>query len=105
MENRKITRDGARLKVTPGAKLTAADAPDLQAALKHEIADGARDLEFDMKDTVTLDSMGIGLLVAVGNSLSAVQGGLRLTNVSSDIYKLLRSMRLVDRLHATPNKE
>ena len=104
MDNTKMTRDGAGLRVTPGAKLTAAEAPDLQAALKREIADGARNLEFDMKDTVTLDSTGIGLLVAAGNSLSAAQGGLRLINVSADIYKLLRSMRLTDRLHATLNE-
>ncbi len=101
MNNTKMTRDGAELRVTPGAKLTAVEAPELQAALKREIADGARNLEFDMQDTVSLDSTGIGLLVAAGNSLAAVQGGLRLTNVSDDIYKLLRSMRLADRLHAT----
>lgn len=101
MDNTKITRDGAGLRVTTGVKLTAAEAPDLQVALKREIADGARDLEFDMKYTVILDSTGIGLLVAAGNSLAAAQGALRLINVSNDIYKLLQSMRLADRLHAT----
>ncbi len=104
MENTKMTRDGAGLRVTPGAKLTATETLDLQAALKREIADGALDLEFDMKDTVTLDSTGIGLLVAASNSLAAAQGSLRLINVSADIYKLLRSMRLIDRLHATPKE-
>ena len=104
MENMKMTRNGAELKVTPGLKLTSAEAPELQAALKREIADGALDLEFDLKDTATLDSTGIGLLVAAGNSLAAVQGSLRLINVSADIYKLLRSMRLTDRLHATPKE-
>ena len=33
MENMKMTRNGAELKVTPGLKLTSAEAPELQAAL------------------------------------------------------------------------
>jgi anti-anti-sigma factor len=96
-----IVRDGAGLRLAVGVKLTAAEASDLQAALKKEIAGGAKDLVFDLKETVTLDSTGIGLLVAAGNSLAAAQGSMRLVNVSDDILKLLRSMRLTDRLHAS----
>ena len=61
--------------------------------------------EFDMKETITLDSTGIGLLVAASNSLRAVQGGIRLVSVKNDIFKLLRSMRLVERLRVSPEEE
>lgn len=100
-----MLRESEKLRVTLGVRLTAAEAPDLQAALKREIADGAKELVFDLKDTATMDSTGIGLLVAAGNSLLAAQGGIRLVNVKDDIFKLLRSMRLTERLRASAQEE
>ena len=97
----KIVRKGGNVVVTLQAKLTANEVPKLQPALKKEIADGGRDIVFDFASTATLDSTGIGLLIAANNSLAPVQGAIQLINVSSDILKLLQSMRLVDRLHAT----
>jgi serine/threonine-protein kinase RsbW len=96
-----IVRDAAQSRVSLGEKLTAAQLPAIQIALKQEIDAGIRAIVFDFARMVTLDSSGIGLLIATGNSLAAVQGTIRLENVSSDIFKLLRSMRLVDRLHAS----
>ncbi|MBP7230631.1 MAG: STAS domain-containing protein [Syntrophaceae bacterium] len=100
-----ILREGDHLRISPGSKLTAIEAHDLQLALKQEIANGAREVVFDMKETITLDSTGIGLLVAASNSLRTVQGGIRLVNVKNDIFKLLRSMRLVERLRVSPEEE
>ena len=97
----KIVRDAAEIRVELGDKLTASVLPSLQAALKQEIHTGARGIVFDFALTVTIDSSGIGLLIATGNSMASVQGSLRLTGLSTDIFKLLQSMRLVDRLHAT----
>lgn len=96
-----MARDGEELRLRIGGKLTATETPDLQAALKKEIAAGARDLVFDLQGTAVLDSIGIGLLVAAGNSVAAVQGSIRLVNVGDDIFKLLRSMRLGHRLNAS----
>ena len=97
----KIVRKGGKVLVTLQTKLTAKEVPKLQPALKKEIADGGREIVFDLASTTTLDSTGIGLLIAANNSLAPLQGAIRLINVSSDILKLLQSMRLVDRLHAT----
>ena len=94
-----ITRDNGQARVMLREKLTAAEVPALQLALKQEIGAGVRELVFDLAWTESLDSTGIGLLIAANNSLLAVQGAIRLINVSPDILKLLRSMRLVDRLH------
>jgi anti-anti-sigma factor len=96
-----ITRDGAQAQVTLQAKLTAMEVPLLQPALKHELAAGVREIVFDLSETVSLDSTGIGLLIAANNSLAPMQGAIRLINVSPDILKLLQSMRLVGRLQAT----
>ena len=102
MSEHEIVRDGKILRVTLREMLTAADVPGLQSGLKKEIDSGASDLVVDMAKTVSLDSMGIGLLIAANNKLSQVNGAISLINVSPDILKLLRSMRLVERLHAAP---
>jgi len=96
-----LEREGARLRVMPGPKLSHVEVPDLQAALKQEIAAGTREIVFDFASTMTLDFRGIGLIVAARNSLVAVQGGIRLINANDDIYKLLHNLRLEDLLHVS----
>ena len=95
-----ITRTGATARIALPEQLTAVEAPALQAALKQEIAQGMREIEFDMANTKSLDSTGIGLLIAASNSLTAQQGTVRLTQVAPPLMKLLQSMRLIERLHA-----
>jgi anti-sigma regulatory factor (Ser/Thr protein kinase)/ABC-type transporter Mla MlaB component len=94
-----ISRDGAQSRITLGEKLTAAQV--LQAGLKKEMDEGVTSIVFNLAGTVTLDSSGIGLLIAASNSLATVLGSINLTDVSPNILRLLQSMRLVDRLHAT----
>jgi anti-anti-sigma factor len=101
MKGFEITRDGGQARVTMGARLTAAEVTELQPALKQEIVAGVREIVFDLAETASLDSTGIGLLIAANNSLTPMQGAIRLINLSPDLVKLLQSMRLVDRLHAT----
>jgi serine/threonine-protein kinase RsbW len=95
-----VTRHGQQLRVVLGKKLTAVEVPVLQPALKQELADDVRQIVFDLADTESVDSTGIGLLIAANNSLAGREGELRLLNVSADIMKLLKSMRLVERLNA-----
>lgn len=101
MSQFEIVRDGTQAMVALRDKLTAADVSELQPALKDEIAAGVREIVLDLAQTVSIDSMGIGLLIATNNSLGAVQGQIRMLNVSPDIFALLRSMRLIDRLQVT----
>jgi anti-anti-sigma factor len=96
-----ITRTDSQSLIKLAVKLTAVEAPALQAALKQEIAAGSRTIVFDLRATTTLDSTGIGLLIATSNTLATMQGAIRLQNVAPDILKLLQHMRLADRLHAT----
>ena len=96
-----ISRDGAQARVALREKLTAVEAASLQPTLKQEIEAGVQEVVFDLAGTVSVDSTGIGLLIATRNTLAATQGNIRLVNVSPDIHKLLQAMRLVDRLQAT----
>jgi anti-anti-sigma factor len=105
MSDFKITRNGGQARVTVRGKLTVTEIPVLQPALKQEIGAGIRELVFDLAQMSALDSSGIGLLIAANNSLAEVQGALQLVNVSPAIQKLLQSMRLVDRLHATADEK
>jgi len=95
-----MVRDGQQLRVVLGRTLTAVEVPVLQPALKDELADDVQQIVFDLAATESVDSTGIGLLIAANNSLAGRGGGLRLLNVSPDIMKLLKSMRLVERLNA-----
>lgn len=85
--------------------LTAVMVPDLQATLKEMLRNGARELVVDMASTTMLDSSGIGLLIAVANSLGQSGGKLRVTNVCPDIFRLLQSMRLAQRLNFSGRSE
>ena len=101
MADFEIVREATESRITLGEKLTASMIPTIQVALKQELDAGVRGIVFNFALMETLDSSGIGLLIATGNSLALVQGNIRLENVSADIFKLLQSMRLVDRLHVT----
>ncbi len=99
-----ITRERAKVRVTLGAHLTASLVPELRTGIKAEIDTGGRQVIFDMSAVESLDSTGIGLLIAVSNSLALMDGKTRLVNVSSNILRLLQSMRLADRLNATADE-
>lgn len=94
-----ISRTDALCQVTLEGDLTAALVPGLQSALRQEIANGATQVELDLGRTVMLDSSGIGLLIAVGNTLGRSGGRIAVTNVSKDIVRLLQTMRLTSRLN------
>ena len=100
-----ITRTDNQSQLLLATRLTAVEAPTLQAALKKEIAAGSRTIVFDLAATTALDSTGIGLLIATSNTLATMQGSIRLQNVAPDILKLLKHMRLAERLHAAGSEE
>jgi anti-anti-sigma factor len=94
-----IERKAGQSWVALAGDLTASTLPELRTALQKELAEGAREVVFDLGKTAMLDSSGIGLLIATHNSLSAKQGQIRVLNVSGEILRMLQSMRLVSRLN------
>lgn len=83
-------------------RLAAPDVPALRDALRASIQQGARDLELDFSRVESLDSMGIGLLVATRNSLVKLGGSLALIGVRKEILQLLTLMRLDKHISITP---
>lgn len=98
MSDYEIQREGRKAQLVLRGKLTAAGVPDLQSALKAELAAGVVEVVINMGETTQIDSTGIGFLIATSNSLATRQGHVQVINVLPDIFGLLRSMRLVDRL-------
>jgi len=101
MTKYKIKRTDENVAVAVGKQLTMAEVPELQNALKAELQNRTVECVFDFANTKSLDSSGIGLLIAANNTLAPAGGKVRLINLSEDFMKLLRSMRLVDRLNAS----
>ena len=94
-----IGRQDALCSVRLEGDLTAALVPGLQSAVRQEIAAGASQVEVDLGQAVMLDSSGIGLLIAISNTLGRSGGRIAVVNASKDIARLLQTMRLSSRLN------
>jgi len=82
--------DTVRVKL--GMRLTSNEVPALAEELKKEIEDGVKKIVFDMADTVTIDIKGIAFLFAISDIVSAMQGRVRLVNVSPNIREGFESI-------------
>lgn len=88
--------------MTLESRVSAQDVPALRETFRERIQQGARRLHLDFSRVESLDSMGIGLLVATHNSLAKLGGALLLTGVNKDIHQLLTLMRLDKHFSITP---
>lgn len=87
-------QDSAISLIEPGGDLVAARVPAFRARLSGMVAAGTRYLTLDLARVQSVDSVGIGLLVSVHNSLCKAGGELKLIHVSQDILALLQAMRI-----------
>jgi anti-anti-sigma factor len=92
-ENMEMQQD-AMVHMTLESRVSAQNVPALRETFRERIQQGARHLHLDFSKVESLDSMGIGLLVATHNSLAKLGGALTLTGVNKDIHQLLTLMRL-----------
>ena len=93
-----ITQKGTQTTIKLGEKLVASNVPGLKNVIRRLIEIGNTHIEIDCSILETLDSTGIGLLIAAHNSLEKVDGRLTIVQASNDIYDLLCSMRLDRRI-------
>lgn len=88
------TDPDTQVQMTLEPRLSAQDAPSLREFFRERIQEGARRIVLDFSRVESIDSVGIGLLVATHNSLAKLGGALVLISVPRDIYQLLTLMRL-----------
>jgi anti-anti-sigma factor len=89
-----VQRSGLTLTVVPKGVLGADRVGELRPEVREQIAGGARDVIFDLREVHALDSTGIGFMIATHNTLQGCGGALRVIEVRADILRLLTTMRL-----------
>ncbi|MBU2643267.1 STAS domain-containing protein [bacterium] len=89
-----IIRDGDHAQMKLDDDLMTSTVETVKKKIKHALNAGAAQLSLDLGNVNSLDSMGLGLLVATHNSLQKNGHRLQLSNVSDDIAGLLRKLRL-----------
>lgn len=89
-----INYQGDNAVISPENDIVASVAPQFREKLKEIVDRGVKELIVDLTQVEMIDSIGMGLLIATHNSLSKAGGKLSLINASTDIFGLLRTMRL-----------
>lgn len=95
-----LERTGAKVKVVVGPELSAATTPELRDLLCAVQDDGVTDLALDFSQTTVLDASGLAMLLAAHNSFSGSNKSLKLLAVPLNIFSLLQTLRLHERLGA-----
>lgn len=89
-----VEKEGTRGYFNPEIDLVASTVSGIREVVKNMINSGVRILEFDMKQVEVVDSSGIGLLVAIYNSLTRLNGKLIIRNISQNNLELFKALRL-----------
>jgi anti-anti-sigma factor len=80
--------------VAPAEKIVSSNVGEMRTKMKGLIAEGCSAIVMDLKAVRIVDSTGIGLLIAIHNSLQKTGGKLSVINASKDILELFKAMRL-----------
>jgi serine/threonine-protein kinase RsbW len=86
--------EDGRTVICPTGDIVASVAEALRARLREIMAEHPGPLAMDLSRVELIDSVGIGLLIAIHNSLAKTGHRLALEHVNPDLAGLLRTMRL-----------
>jgi anti-sigma B factor antagonist len=89
-----IMRDDTQVEVQLDGDLVSTATDRVREELKKVLGEKVTELTLNMSDVTVVDSVGLGLVIALHNSLVKVGGTIKVKNVSRDIMELFRSMRL-----------
>ena len=89
-EKKKTTKKTVKLD----KDIIASMAADFRDKLLKLVKEGIEELTLDLRQVEMVDSVGLGVIIAAHNSLRGIGGKLTVKNVSSDIYRLFKTMRL-----------
>ncbi|MDY6843574.1 MAG: STAS domain-containing protein [Thermodesulfobacteriota bacterium] len=80
--------------IKPGKDLVVSMADDFRKKLLTAVATQMDEVVVDFTRVVTVDSVGLGLVIATHNSLQRYGGKLLVNNVSKDLYNLFTTLGL-----------
>lgn len=84
----------ATVVVRPGQDIVASMIPDFRKKVGEILERAPGELRLDFDGVEMIDSIGIGVLIAVHNSMKKNGGKLVIVHASDDIARLFSSMRL-----------
>ena len=89
-----VTNNEGQITITLQEDFTSNLLNDFRSSVQKEINDGNTSFTIDFKDTVVIDSMGFGCLVATYNTLKQKGGTIQLSNVPDNLKDVFQIMRL-----------
>ena len=89
-----IKRDDKRVEARLDGDLVSTVTDEVREELKKMVVEGVTEVRLDMAKTEVIDSIGLGLVISLHNSLAKAGGSLSVVNLSPDIQGLFRNMRL-----------
>ena len=94
MSSNSIEKNGDIAVLTLKQDLVSSTVNDLRVMILDAIKEDIKNVTINMAGISIIDSMGIGLLISIQNSLAQIDGKLEVVNISTDIMDLFLSMRL-----------
>lgn len=94
MTEKEIIREGSQATLFVGTDLISSTVPKIKSDLKQLLDDGVSDLSIDLSAATTIDSAGIGCIVATSNSIQQTGGNLAVSGASAEIYQLFSMINL-----------
>jgi anti-sigma B factor antagonist len=90
----KIENNGDTLRASAIAELSAANANSFRDEARHAFGESQRNIEIDLSQTASVDSCGLGALVALHKTAVARGGVLRLLNPTPPVQQILELTRM-----------
>jgi anti-anti-sigma factor len=88
------SKNKTKKTIKSGKNLTAPMVKELKEQILSLIDKGVKELTIDFKDIVSIDFVGLGLIIATCNSIKSVGGNFKIKNVPEDFNRFLQTMRL-----------
>jgi anti-sigma B factor antagonist len=89
-----IKRDSDSATIIPSADIVAGEVQSFRAELLGLINEKVLKITVDLGSVEMIDSSGIGVFISAQNSLRKAGGALKVVNISADILKMFKIMRL-----------
>lgn len=89
-----IRREADSATVVPATDIVAGEVQSFRAELLGLINEKVLKIAVDLGSVEMIDSSGIGVFISAQNSLRKAGGSLKVVNISADILKMFKIMRL-----------
>jgi anti-anti-sigma factor len=89
-----IVRTGGQAVVTFDGDLTSSTVLEVRPKLVELMAAGVTEFVFDFRNTILVDSSGIGMLISAHNRVSKTGGKVEVVEASEEVASLFQAMRL-----------